>query len=334
MHSVGASAARGRSASSRCVASNAIRRRNLGRSTLQVPSICYGTMLFGERIPSFEDASAQLDMCMDHGVNFFDSAEMYPVPQRSETSGLSEKMLGKWMKARGNRHDVIISTKVAGPSAQMSWIRGGPLKLDAKNISAAIDGSLQRLGVDYIDLCQLHWPDRYTFGGGRADTAGSSLPRVASIQNAYSLTCRTFDSSGMAEICHREGVGMLAYSPLAMGLLTGKYLSADGGPAEARLNLYRGRYGEAESRYGQRPPVVEATAAYCSIARQAGMEPVELALRFVMQHPLVASSVVGATTMVQLKEVLRIAQDGQEHLQEDVIEEIEKVHARLPNPTP
>lgn len=257
-------------------------------------------MLFGEST-SEREAHLLLSAAAEGGVNFFDSAEMYPVPQRAETQGRSEAVLGAWLRGR-RRDDYVVATKVAGPGG-MAWLRGGPASADGANIAAAIDGSLARLGVDSIDLLQLHWPDRYVpmFGevdfdpgaaypaaasveqqlealaaavaagkvravglsnetpwglmrfcaaagaSSRRDSRSSSssggggaplplplpLPRVASLQNAYSLLCRTFDA-GLGECCHQEGVSLLAYSPLAMGLLTGKYLAPDGGPPEAR----------------------------------------------------------------------------------------------------
>ncbi|WIA39322.1 hypothetical protein OEZ86_005436 [Tetradesmus obliquus] len=345
-----------------------------------VPSICFGTMLFGES-QDYPTACRLLDACMEAGVNFFDSAEMYPVPQRAETQGKSEEYLGRWMKQH-SRDKVIIATKVAGPSCQMTWIRGGPVALDPPNIRQAIDDSLRRLQTDYIDLYQLHWPDRYVpmFGDldydptyayqsaspiedqlaevGRvvqqgkvrhvglsnetpwglmkalmaADQPASAVPRVASLQNAYSLTCRTFDIA-LAEVCHLEGVSLLAYSPLAMGLLTGKYLAPDGGPAAARLNKYKGRYAEAESRYGPKPNVQAAVAAYAQLAQQHGMSPTAMALRFVLQHHLVASAVIGASTQQQLQELLAAAADGP--LQDkQLLDAIDVLHQRYPNPTP
>ncbi|CAI5496489.1 unnamed protein product [Closterium sp. Naga37s-1] len=252
----------------------------LGESDLVVSRICLGTMLFGEAL-SYQDASAQLSRAVEGGVNFFDTAEMYPVPQRAETQGRSEEYLGRWMAASDiSRDKLVVATKVAGPSAQMAWIRGGPFALDPVNITSAIDTSLQRLQCDYIDLLQLHWPDRYVpmFGDwefdprcdyneyssfeaqlealGRAVDAGKVryiglsnetawglgkfleaasqpatpssssssplCPRPIALQNAYSLLCRTFDST-LAESCHHEHIPLLAYSPLAMGLLSGKY---------------------------------------------------------------------------------------------------------------
>jgi len=337
-------------------------------------------MLFGEST-DYTTASMLLSECMEAGASFFDTAEMYPVPQAAHTSGDSERMLGRWLKeANVPRDKVIVATKVAGPSGQMTWIRGGPHKVDAANIRAAIDGSLARLGTDYLDVVYVHWPDRYVpmFGDtdydpgcaysgavpleeqlgelGRAvaagkvravglsnetpygltravmaaDASGGTLPRVAVLSNALSLTCRTFDT-GLAEVCAAEGVAMAAYSPLAMGLLTGKYLQG-GGPPQARLNRYRGRYAEAESRYGPKPNVREAVAAYCTLAQQAGMSPTEMAIRWVVGHPLVTTAVIGATSLDQLREQVRAALLPR--LPDDLLSEIDRVHARYPSPTP
>ncbi|KIZ07247.1 Protein tas [Monoraphidium neglectum] len=301
-------------------------------------------MLFGE---STDVATAEqlLDTCLDAGVNFFDAAEMYPVPQRAETCGRSEEVLGAWL-ARQRRDSIMVATKVAGPSGQMTWIRGGPASLDARNISEALDGSLRRLRTDYIDLYQIHWPDRYVpmFGDvdydrtcaypsvpleeqlealGRAVAAGKVRHVGLSNETPWglmNLLCRTFDS-GLAEVCHLEAVGLLAYSPLAMGLLTGKYTAPGGGPPEARLN-----------KYGPRPNVLAAVDAYCAIAACHGMSPTELALRFVLGRPLVSSAVVGATSLQQLEELLRAARAPP--LAAEVLSEIDGVHERLPNPTP
>ncbi|GIM12126.1 hypothetical protein Vretimale_15505, partial [Volvox reticuliferus] len=327
-------------------------KRSLGRGGPQVPLLCFGCMLFGEST-SYSEAERLLGLCMDAGVNFFDTAEMYPVPQRAETQGASEEYLGRWLRSNGVRREgILLASKVAGPSGQMTWLRGGPHKVDAANIQQALDGTLRRLGTDYVDLYQIHWPDRYVpmFGDSEYDpvcaydgavpleeqlealaravragkvryvglsnetpwglhkalTAASldpSLPRVVSLQNAYSLTCRTFDN-GLAEVCHLEGVGLMAYSPLAMGLLTGKYQVPGGGPPAARLNRYRGRYAEAESRYGPKPNVREAVAAYCALAAEAGLSPAQMALRFVLSRPLVSCAVIGATSSDQLAELL------------------------------
>ncbi|PRW60379.1 Aldo keto reductase [Chlorella sorokiniana] len=335
-------------------------------------------MLFGESTPP-DVAERLLSQAAEAGATFFDTAEMYPVPQAAETQGRSEEILGAWLRKQPQPRDAfIVATKVSGPGG-MTWLRGGPAALNAANIAAAIDGSLQRLGVDCIDLLQLHWPDRYVpmFGDleydpamaytaasfeeqlealGRAVAAGKvrhvglsnetpyglmrfchlaasrpELPAIASLQNAYSLLCRTFDA-GLAECCHAERVSLLAYSPLAMGLLTGKYLAADGGPLDARLNKYRGRYAEAESRYGPKPNMREAVAAYCQLAGEWGLSPTSLALRFVLGHPLVASAVIGATSSEQLAEQIEAARAPP--LEPQLLEAIDAIHRRYPNPAP
>jgi aryl-alcohol dehydrogenase-like predicted oxidoreductase len=361
-------------------------RRPLGRTGLHVPVLCFGSMLFGEGT-SYPEASRLLDSCMGYGINFFDSAEMYPVPQSAETSGLSEQYLGQWLRdSQWKREDVVISTKAAGPSGKMLWIRNGPERIDKRNIKEAIEGSLMRLGTDYIDLYQLHWPDRYVpmFGdldydlscsylsvpleeqlsaladaviegkirhvglsnetawglmkclslssseGSAAEEEG--MPRIACLQNAYSLTCRTFEQH-LAEICHLEGVSLLAYSPLSMGILTGKYLDPfQSDDPKARLNKYKGRYGEAESRYGPRPNVMRAVRAYCDLAKELGMSPVELAIGFVLSSPLVASAVVGATSLKQLGEIVTAV--GRLPLSPQAMERINCIHTEIPNPTP
>ncbi|KAK3407353.1 hypothetical protein EUGRSUZ_K03423 [Eucalyptus grandis] len=272
---------------------------------LSVSRLCLGTMTFGEQ-NSMSESFRLLDHAFGAGINFFDSAEMYPVPQRADTQGRSEEYLGRWVRDRKIPRDrVVLATKVSGPSGQMTWIRDGPKCVDAWNISEAIDNSLLRLRTDYIDLYQIHWPDRYVpmFGEseydpthhyraitieeqlealGRAVASGKiryvglsnetpygvmkflhvaervpSYPKVVSVQNCYSLLCRTFDS-GMAECCHHERISLLAYSPLAMGILSGKYFLPDGGPPDARLNLFKGRYSEGESRYNLSNSIVTA----------------------------------------------------------------------------
>ncbi|KAE8009631.1 hypothetical protein FH972_006059 [Carpinus fangiana] len=336
-------------------------------------------MTFGEQ-NTLPESFRLLDEAFNAGVNFFDSAEMYPVPQRAETQGRSEEYLGRWIRDRKiSRDRVVLATKVTGPSGQMSWIRGGPKCLDANNITDAIDNSLLRMQTDYIDLYQIHWPDRYVpmFGeteydpirqfssvgieeqlgalGGAVDAGkiryvGLSnetpygvmkfiqvaervlgLPRIVSVQNSYSLLCRTFDS-GMAECCHHERISLLAYSPLAMGILSGKYFWPDGGPSDARLNLFKGRYSEGESRYSLSNNIIKAaTMKYLDIAEKYGLHPVSIAIAFVLRHPLVASAVFGATNLQQLQEVLDAFKV---ELTSEIIVEINKIHGRFPNPCP
>ncbi|KAK7369200.1 hypothetical protein VNO80_11235 [Phaseolus coccineus] len=346
---------------------------------LTISRLCLGTMTFGEQ-NTLGESFRLLDQAFHAGINFFDSAEMYPVPQRPHTCGRSEEYLGRWIAHRHIPRDrVVIATKVAGPSGQMTWIRDGPKCLDSSNIIEAIDSSLLRMKMDYIDLYQIHWPDRYVpmFGETEYDPvrqyasvsideqlealstavkAGkiryiglsnetpyglmkfiqvaekyASHLKIVSLQNSYSLLCRTFDSA-MAECCHQESISLLAYSPLAMGILSGKYFSPGGGPADARLNLFKGKYSEGESRYNLSNKIIEAaTMEYLNTAKTYGLHPVSLALAFVLRHPLVASIVFGTTKSWQLQEVLDACKI---ELTPQIIDEINKIHSRFPNPCP
>ncbi|XP_019188394.1 PREDICTED: uncharacterized protein LOC109182695 isoform X2 [Ipomoea nil] len=346
---------------------------------MRVSRLCLGTMTFGEQ-NTFSQSIQILDRALDAGINFFDSAEMYPVPQRAETQGRSEEFFGRWIKERKiPRDNVIFATKVSGPSGQMSWIRNGPESLDAWNVTEAIDNSLLRAKTDYIDLYQIHWPDRYVpmFGGTEYDPllnfssvsfeeqisalsravdagkiryiglsnetpygimkflqvaeSGTGYHRIVSVQNSYNLLCRNFDLA-MAECCHNERVSLLAYSPLAMGILSGKYFSPDGGPDDARLNLFRGRYVEGESRYNlSNTRIRQAAISYCEIADKYGIHPVSLAIAFVLRHPVVASAVFGATKIWQLEEVVAAITV---ELGPEILADINKVHWRFPNPCP
>ncbi|XKE45096.1 NADP(H)-dependent aldo-keto reductase [Halomonas organivorans] len=340
--------------------------RPLGQTGLEVSRLCLGTMTFGEQNTEAE-AHEQLDRAVAFGINFIDAAEMYPVPPRPETQGLTEAYIGSWLKGRGSRDDVIIATKATGPG--LEHIRGGP-RLTRDQLHRAVDDSLSRLQTDYIDLYQLHWPDRRANYFGRlgytpdpeesltpleeslsalqelveagkiravglsnetpwgvmralhlADTLG--LPRVASVQNPYSLLNRTFEV-GLAEIAHREGVGLLAYSPLAFGKLSGKYL--DGArPEGARLTRY-----DRFQRYDT-PLADEAVRAYVDIAREHDLDPARMALAYVNSRPFLTSNIIGATTMEQLESNL----DSESlRLSDEVIEAIEAVHRRIPNPCP
>lgn len=344
--------------------------RPLSDTGQNVSIICLGTMTFGEQNTEGE-AFEQLDLALECGVNFFDAAEMYPVPPRAETMGRTESILGRWMAQRGCRDRVVLATKVAGPGRDwLPYVRGGGNRLGRKDIAAAVDGSLQRLQTDVIDLYQVHWPDRETnfFGqlgyspkrdpdevplnetlaalaelvtAGKIRHVGLSnetpwgvmrcvqlaeqhgLPRPVSIQNPYNLLNRTFEI-GLAEIADREAVGLLAYSPLAFGVLTGKYLSG-ALPSDARLTLFPhyDRYSNAQAQ--------KATHDYVSLARSVGLSPTQMALAYVNTRPFLTSTIVGATSLAQLRENIGSATLV---LPDDVLDEIESIHRRHPNPAP
>ncbi|XP_016650752.1 PREDICTED: protein tas-like isoform X2 [Prunus mume] len=327
---------------------------------LTVSKLCFGTMTFGEQ-NTFPESSGFLDQAFQAGINFFDSAEMYPVVQRAQTQGRSEEYLGRWIRERRvPRNSVVLATKVTGPSGQMTWIRDGPKCLNAKNITEAIDGSYVPMfgEIEYDptrQFCSIPIDEQLDALGRAVDSGkiryvglsnetpygvmkfvqvaerGTRHPKIVSVQNSYSLLCRTFDF-GLAECCHHERISLLAYSPLAMGILSGKYFLPDGGPADARLNLFRGKYSEGESRYNLSDHIIRAAAMeYIDIAGKYSVHPVSLAIAFVLSHPLVASVVFGATKSWQLQEVL----DGcKVELTPEVITEINKIHERFPNPCP
>ena len=348
--------------------------RTLGTSDLKVSAICLGTMTFGQQNTEAE-AHAQLDYAFQHGVNFIDTAEMYPVPPRAETVTRTETIVGNWLKHQP-RDKVVLATKIAGPRRNMEWIRGGPKALDRANIRAAVDGSLARLQTDYIDLYQLHWPERnvpmfgqYQFDPTQEFESGQQkewvpileqlealaelvqegkirhigvsneqawgvteflrlsqqyhLPRIASIQNCYNLINRGFEF-GLAEIAYREKVGLLAYSPLAFGHLTGKYLTDP--QAAGRVTLFKG----FAQRY-DKPNVQPACAAYAALAAKHNLSPATLALSFVMHRWFVSSTIVGATSLQQLEENLNA---WQKPLSDEILKEIEALHLRYMNPAP
>lgn len=338
-------------------------------SSLEVSVLGLGTMTFGEQ-NSEADAHAQLDYALAAGINLIDTAEMYPVPPRPETQGLTEQYIGSWIKARGNREKIVLASKVSGP------IRGNDAgirpqqALDRKNIRAALDASLKRLNTDYLDLYQLHWPQRTTncFGklnyqytdekatiplletlealteqvrAGKIRYIGVSnetpwgvmrylqlaekheLPRIVSIQNPYSLLNRSFEI-GLAEISQHEGIELLAYSSLAFGTLSGKYLNG-AKPAGARNTLFSRftRYSSAQSQ--------AAIAEYVALAKKHGLDPSQMALAFVRQQPFVASTLLGATTLEQLK----INIDSFDvMLNEEVLQALEEIHSRFTIPAP
>ncbi|HAS6339405.1 TPA: NADP(H)-dependent aldo-keto reductase [Vibrio vulnificus] len=339
----------------------------LPHSTLEISKLCLGTMTFGEQ-NSQQDAFEQLDYAVAQGINFIDTAEMYPVPPKAQSQGLTEQFIGNWLSKSGKREKVLIATKIAGPR-NVPYIRDN-MSLNRRHIHTAIDDSLTRLQTDYVDLYQLHWPQRQTncFGqlnypypdaqeevtlietlealnelvkAGKVRYIGVSnetpwgvmtllrlaekhdLPRIVSIQNPYNLLNRSFEV-GLSEISHYEGVQLLAYSPMAFGTLSGKYL--DGArPKGARCTLF-----ERFQRYFT-PQGLEATKAYVSLARDYGLDPAQMALAFVNQHPFVASNIIGATTLDQLKaniESLNVK------LEDEVLNKIQQIGTTYSNPCP
>lgn len=314
--------------------------RRIPHSSLNVSKLCLGTMTWGEQNTQAE-AFAQLDYAIGNGINFIDTAEMYPVPPKAETQGETERILGNYLKARGNKDDLVIATKIAAPGGKGDYIRKN-MALDWNNIHQAVDASLERLQIDTIDLYQVHWPDRNTnfFGElmyeqqeheqqtpiletlealaevirqGKVRYIGISnetpwgmmkylqlaekhgLPKIVSVQNPYNLLNRSFEV-GMSEICHREEVPLLAYSPLAFGALTGKYENGQW-PEKARLTLYK-RF----ARYNSSQMALDATQAYVDLAREFGLSPTHMALAFVNSRQFVSSNIIGATDLYQLKE--------------------------------
>lgn len=340
--------------------------RLLGRTELKVSRICLGTMTWGEQ-NSEAEAHAQMDMAVDAGVNFFDTAEMYPVPPKAETQGRTESYIGTWFKKTGRRGDIVLASKVIGPG-MFPYLRGGP-RLDRAQVLTACEASLRRLQTDHIDLYQVHWPQRPTnyFGQlgyehrgdgdvtieetlsalaelvrqGKVRHVGISnetpwglseylrlhrekrLPRIEAIQNPYSLLNRSFEV-GLAEFAHREQIGMLAYSPLAFGVLSGKYL--DGArPAGARLTLFT-RFARYNGEHA-----AAATAEYVALARTQGLDPAQMALAFVSSRPFVCANIIGATTLEQLRSNLDSARV---ELSPDVLKAIDAIHARYTIPCP
>jgi aryl-alcohol dehydrogenase-like predicted oxidoreductase len=340
----------------------------LGRSDLRVSKICLGTMTFGTQ-NSAAEAHQQLDYALAQGVNFIDTAEMYSVPPTAESYGRTEAIIGPWL-AQQRRDSIVLATKAAGMGRTLNWIRGGDLAFNRKNLTRALDDSLRRLQTDYVDLYQLHWPERnapifggYTFDpakerdftpvaetlaalgdlvkAGKVRYVGLSnetpwgvmeflrlaeqqgLPRIVSVQNAYNLLNRTWET-GLAEITHREQVSLLAYSPLAFGVLSGKYLANPN--SSGRVTLFPG-FGQRYSKENVAP----ATAAYCELAHDHGLTPTQLSLAFVNRQWFVGSNIIGATTMEQLAENIGAAEV---ELSEDVMRELEAIHLRYTNPAP
>jgi aryl-alcohol dehydrogenase-like predicted oxidoreductase len=342
--------------------------REIPHTGLRISLIGLGTMTWGEQNTEAE-GHEQMDYALGRGVNFFDTAEMYPVPPRPETCHETERIIGTWFAARGTRDQVILATKAVGPGPHVTHVRDGN-RHDRKNLTAALEGSLRRLQTDHIDLYQLHWPDRPVplFGTrdysppqpgetipieetlavladfvkeGKVRHIGLSnetpwgtmrflelarsgaLPRAVTIQNSYNLLNRTFDA-GLSEICHEEGLRLLAYSPLAFGRLSGKYRNGNR-PEGARLTIWErfARYNGANSD--------AAIEDYARIAAEAGLDLAQMSLAWINGRFHVASNLIGATTMEQLKSNI---DSVDVELSGDVLAAIEAVHRRIPNPCP
>jgi aryl-alcohol dehydrogenase-like predicted oxidoreductase len=343
--------------------------RELGRTRIKVSVLCLGTMTFGEQ-NSERDGHAQLDYAAAQGINFVDASEIYPIPPKPETQGRTESIIGTWLASRKNRDKTIVATKVAG-RGKMSWLRKDAQRTrqSASQIMEAVDASLARLKTDYVDLYQLHWPDRpmRIFEGldylhlegeshpihdilavlgnlveaGKVRFVGLSnetpwgvmsflkaseqhgLPRIASIQNAYNLVNRSYET-GLSEITYREQVSLLGYSPLGQGYLTGKY---EGGalPPNSRKTLFDrlGRYQKANGP--------KAISTYVALARRHGLDPAQMAIAFASSRPFVTSTIIGATTLGQLKTDIAALDLT---LEDHVLADIEQIHLDYPNPCP
>lgn len=341
---------------------------SLPNTNIKVSKICLGTMTWGNQNTEAEGFS-QMDYALERGVNFFDTAELYPVPATKETQGQTSKIIGNWLKKSNNRDKVILASKIAGPGDYTAHIR--TTGFGGTSIQEAIELELQRLQTDYIDLYQLHWPERHTNTFGVRDFKPSSndpwldnfnevlhelnnlvkagkirayglsnekgwgtmryaeevrkdnLPKISTIQNAYSLLNRVFEGD-LAEISLRENIGLLAYSPLAFGVLSGKYIKGTAAD-NARLNLFPrfARYSSAQS--------TEATKQYLDLANDIGISLTTLSLTFVNQRPFVTSNIIGATNLEQLEENINSIETK---LSEDTLARINEIHAKIPNPAP
>ncbi len=350
--------------------------RNLGNSETKVSVLSLGTMTFGEQC-SKATSNEILDYAFDKGINFIDTAEMYPVYPKKETSGKSEEIIGEWLKKK-KRENIVIATKISSchpdgiGATKLNWIRGGGqnLKFDYNNIVEAIDGSLKRLNTDYIDLYQLHWPERDVPIFGKLDFEYNShenewtsffevldnlkkmikagkirhigvsnetswgikeyidistrynLPRILSVQNGYNLINRVFDIAN-SEVSIRENCSLLAYSPLAGGRLTGKYLS-DTRPKNSRYTLWPGRFSRHLTKRGE-----IAISKYIKLAKDYNILPSHLANAFVINRPFVASSIMGATSLDQIKENIKSLDII---LDKEILKNIEEIHLSDPNP--
>lgn len=340
----------------------------LPNTDIKVSKICLGTMTWG-RQNTEDEGHEQMDYAVDQGINFFDTAELYPVPANAETQGETERIIGSWFKKTGRRDQIILATKIAGPRDFTQHIRKDP-SFSKAHIDEAVDKSLKRMQTDYIDLYQLHWPERNTnffsvrgyvhdpdeawqenfeavldalethIKAGKIrhiglsnenpwgimrflQAAKSPATKMITVQNPYSLLNRLFEV-GSAEICHRENIGLLPYSPLAFGVLSGKYRNGRM-PANSRLALFKGlaRYSGEIS--------FEATERYATLAEEVGLSLTELSLAFVNDRSFVTSNIIGATTMEQLKENIA---SHQVKLSEEIINAIDAINEAIPNPAP
>jgi aryl-alcohol dehydrogenase-like predicted oxidoreductase len=339
----------------------------LPNSNIKISTICLGTMTFGEQ-NSEKEAHQQLDFASENGINFIDTAEMYPIAAREETLGLTEKYVGSWLKKTGKRSEIVLATKIAGPNRGMNYIRE-PLDFSKKSITEAVEKSLQNLNTDYIDLYQMHWPERkMNFFGQRGfaitedawhdnfkeiletfdelikagkigqigisnetpygmmrflqESEKHNLPRIATIQNPYSLLNRLFEV-GLSEMCYRENVGLLAYSPLGFGMLTGKH--QNGILPNSRNGLF-----PQFIRYTNEN-CLKAIDLYQKLALENSLTLTQLALAFVQQQQTVMSTIIGATSLEQLSENIKTHSVV---LSSDVLSEINKIHELIPDPAP
>jgi len=342
--------------------------KKLGNTDLDVSTICLGTMTWGEQNTQ-DEGFEQMDYALDEGINFWDTAEIYSIPPKQETFGDTEIIIGNWFEKTKKRDKIILASKVCGPMRE--YVRGGGNQFGEKNITEALEGSLKRLKTDYIDLYQLHWPERKTNFFGQLgyehnddgqwtkfeDILGSlkkfidqgkirhvglsnetawglskflelsktqSLPRMMSVQNAYNLLNRTYEV-GLAEISVREQSGLLAYSPLAIGYLSGKYRNKKM-PKNSRLE----RDGDFWTRY-KKPNTEKAIEAYFEISRKYNINLAQMSLKFIEIQPFVTSVIIGATTMEQLKTNI---ESVNLKLSDEIIKEINEVQKKYPNPCP
>lgn len=344
--------------------------RKLGNTEIDISVICLGTMTWGQQ-NTLEQAFEQMDYALSQGVNYFDTAELYPIPPKAKTYGRTEEIIGEWLQARGTRDQIVLASKIAGPGEDwIPHIREGKTRFDKNDIVLALDASLKRLQTDYLDLYQLHWPQRKTnfFGelgfevpaeenmtpiletlealgeqvkAGKVRHIGLSnetpwgvmqflryaelagLPRIVSVQNPYSLLNRCYEV-GLAEISWREQASLLAYSPLGFGVLSGKYLNA-AQPDGARITLY-----PDYTRYSN-PAAVSATEQYVTLARDHGLDPAQMALAYVNSRLFLTSTIIGATTMQQLRSNIDSIELS---LSEEVLSAIEEIHNAHANPSP